>query len=96
MLDISTAAPQRHRHLTIYPLLTPAPGALDFVLMPDSVAAGTLRVTEVGQGSVPELLAINEGERDVLILDGMQFIGARQNRMASRTWPDPILRVDSL
>ncbi len=85
MLQLSPAAPQRHKWLTIHPLLTPEAGQLDFELMPDAVAAGTLKVTEVGSGTVPELLAINEGERDVLVLDGMQFIGARQNRMASRT-----------
>lgn len=85
MLELSLAPAQRHGGLTVHPLLTVGDEPFEFDLLDDAVAAGTLRVTEVGQGSVPALLAINDGDRDVLILDGQQFIGARQNRMASRT-----------
>ncbi|MGH8544275.1 MAG: ARPP-1 family domain-containing protein, partial [Gammaproteobacteria bacterium] len=85
MLTLSPAAPQRHESLTVYPLLSPDGGALGCVLLPDAIRAGTLRITESGQGSVPELVAINTGDTDVLILDGEQLIGAKQNRMASRS-----------
>jgi hypothetical protein len=85
MITLSPAAPQRHESLTVYPLLTPDRGALGFVLLPDAIRAGTLRITEIGQGLVPELIAINTGATDVLILDGEQLIGARQNRMVSRS-----------
>ena len=85
MITLSPTAPQRHESLTVYPLLSPDGGGLGCVLLPDAIRAGTLRITEVGQGSVPELVAINTGITDVLILDGEQLIGAKQNRMASRS-----------
>lgn len=85
MIKLSPAAAQRHEWLTIHPLLSPDDTGLGFDLLVDAIAAGTLTITELGSGTVPELAAINEGDRDVLILDGEQFIGARQNRMASRS-----------
>ncbi|MGH2658057.1 MAG: ARPP-1 family domain-containing protein [Actinomycetota bacterium] len=85
MITLSPAAPQRHESLTVYPLLSPDGVALGCVLLPDAIRAGTLRITEVGRGTVPELIAINTGDTDVLVLDGEQLIGARQNRMASRS-----------
>jgi hypothetical protein len=53
--------------------------------MSDALQAGTLRITEVGSGTVPELLAINGGESAVLVLDGEQLVGARQNRTTNRS-----------
>ena len=85
MLKLSPAAAQRHEWLTIHPLLSPDATALGYDLLADAIAAGTLSISELGSATVPELAAVNEGDRDVLILDGEQFIGARQNRMASRS-----------
>ena len=58
---------------------------LSYLLLADALAACTLRITEVGSGMVPRLLADNAGELDVLVLDGEQLIGAKQNRMTNRT-----------
>ena len=85
MIDLTPAVSQWHESLTVYPLLSPEGGGLGCVLLPDAIRAGTLRITEVGQGSVPELIALNTCNTDVLILDGEQLIGAKQNRMASRS-----------
>jgi hypothetical protein len=51
----------------------------------DALLAGLLSITEIGSGTVPTLLATNDGSTDVLVLDGEQLIGARQNRMINRT-----------
>jgi hypothetical protein len=85
MLRLSPAAAQRHEWLTIHPLLSPDDTALGYDLLAGAIAAGTLTITELGSATVPELAAVNEGDRDVLILDGEQLIGARQNRMVSRS-----------
>jgi hypothetical protein len=42
-------------------------------------------VAEVGTGSVPEVAVENSGDEDVLVLDGEQLVGAKQNRTVSRT-----------
>lgn len=85
MLDFVLGEPQQHRTLTLYPLVADENLTPPYVLLGDALAAGTVQVTEVGNGTVPELMVKNEGEKDVLILDGEQLIGAKQNRMTNRT-----------
>jgi hypothetical protein len=85
MLNVTLAAPRRHRALTVFPLVTADPAELPYTLLVDALQAGTLKITEIGAGTVPELMAANRGDADVLVLDGEQLIGARQNRMTSRS-----------
>jgi hypothetical protein len=85
MLNVTLAAPQRHQSLTVLPLVTAAPAELPYTLLVDALHAGTLKITEIGSGTVPELLATNVGDTDILVLDGEQLIGARQNRMTNRS-----------
>jgi hypothetical protein len=86
MLPVTIAPPQSGAGLTLFPLVTTEPGDAGYDLLPDALEAGTLVITEVGEdGSVPELVAINRGARDVLVLDGMQLIGAKQNRTVGRS-----------
>ncbi|MFQ5680226.1 MAG: ARPP-1 family domain-containing protein [Gemmatimonadota bacterium] len=84
-LELIPAASQRHENLTVFPLTTPRAAELPYRLLADAVADGTLTIAEVGGGSVPELLAVNDGEEAVLVLDGEQLIGAKQNRTPNRT-----------
>jgi len=69
--------------LALVPLEGPAPsGGPDYELAADALAAGTFRAAEVSEaGSVPELAVVNEGARPVLLLDGEELVGAKQNRM---------------
>lgn len=84
--DVRVESPQRHRLLTLFPLVDPAGRSLSYRLLAEALEAGTLRIEEVSEeGSVPELLARNEGHRDVLVLDGQQLVGAKQNRMTGRS-----------
>ena len=47
---------------------------------------GVLTVTEVHEGgTVPELKVINQGEKPVLLLDGEELAGAKQNRVLNTT-----------
>ncbi len=86
MLPVTIAAPQSAGGLTLFPLLGAEPAESSYDLLPDAIDVGTVTITEVSEsGAVPELLAANTGHRDVLVLDGMQLIGAKQNRTVSRT-----------
>jgi hypothetical protein len=76
---------QSHEWLTLLPLIDPRPRALPYRLLADALAAGTVQVAEVGTGSVPEVAVENGGDTDLLILDGEQLVGAKQNRTVSRT-----------
>ena len=84
--DVRVEAPQRHRLLTLFPVVDPGGRSLPHRLLSEALEEGTLRIEEVSEeGSVPELMACNEGHRDVLVLDGEQLRGAKQNRMTNRT-----------
>jgi hypothetical protein len=85
MLDIRLGSPQRLERLAVFPLLNREPVELPYTLLSDAVAAGTVRVTEVRQGQVPTLGVENLDERPVLVLDGEQLIGAKQNRTTNRS-----------
>jgi hypothetical protein len=85
MLDVSVGSTRQHRALTVFPLLAPGAPDLPYDLLVDAVAGGALRIGEVGEGTVPALVAKNDGDRVVLVLDGEQLIGARQNRLTNRS-----------
>jgi hypothetical protein len=85
MLDIQLGPEQHADDLVVFPLLSPETVELPYDLLSDALAAGTVRVGEVGQGTVPTLLVENLGERTVLVLDGEQLIGAKQNRTTNRS-----------
>jgi hypothetical protein len=75
---------QSHEHVSVIPLYY---GGLEeppsYVGLANAMQAGTLRVTEVSEsGSVPHVLVFNDGDEPVLIIDGEELIGAKQNRVA--------------
>lgn len=73
--------PVSHGSLHLFPLLGGAFYEEDLSLLEESLQEGTLRVEEVDEdGSVPELRVINGGAWPVLILEGDELVGARQNR----------------
>ena len=75
-----------HRNLTLAPLRGEGRRRLDYILAAEAISDGTLTVTEVNEsGSVPELLAVNSGEKMILLLDGEELIGAKQNRILNTT-----------
>lgn len=77
---------QSFRNLSLYPLVrneTVEPG---YLLLDDAIEGELAHVNEVSEaGSVPELYFVNDSERDVLLLDGEELVGARQNRVLNIT-----------
>ena len=73
-----------HRNLTLVPLQEEEHQARfqDYLLASEAIDAGVLTVTEVDEsGTVPELLAINDADRPILLIDGEELQGAKQNRI---------------
>ena len=68
--------------ITVVPLRLKSPGKRYSTL---SDGAGDALVTEVGEGIVPEVLVRNQGRRPLLLLDGEELIGAKQNRVVNST-----------
>lgn len=72
-----------HQNLTLVPL-TGREGRerLDYILGADAIEAGTVTITEVDEsGSVPDLLAMSQADQMILLLDGEELVGAKQNRI---------------
>jgi hypothetical protein len=68
--------------LTVMPLSAPAATDPAWLLLDEALAAGVAHVSEIGRGgSVPALRVANAGTRDVLLVDGEELIGGKQNRV---------------
>jgi hypothetical protein len=70
----------------MYPLLQREESAPGYLTLDEALAAGLASVTEVSEsGSVPELRVENRAPKPVLILDGEELVGAKQNRIVNLT-----------
>src|SRR5262245_22943155 len=76
----------RH-NLAMFPLLTDMSiPAAAYVPLGAALRAGSAKITEVSEGgSVPTLAFENIADTPVLIIDGEELLGARQNRIANVT-----------
>ena len=83
---VDLAAAHAFRNLTMFPLIAKGERTPDYVTLDEAMAGGTVRITEVGQaGTVPELSLRNDGLTRVLLLDGEELLGAKQNRVLNLT-----------
>ena len=86
--SINVGTPDHFGGLTIFPLFRngSTPEQPRYMLLEDAVVHGAARVTELGEGgSVPELRFENFGDSPVLLLDGEELVGAKQNRVLNLT-----------
>jgi hypothetical protein len=80
--NVRIGEPQTYHNLILFPLQAAQNGVMSFITLGEAVASGTFTVTEISnQGSVPELLVTNKGDAAVLLVDGEELIGAKQNRV---------------
>lgn len=81
-------APSSFGNLTLFPVIAaeaPANGA-GYLLLEDALREDLALVTELSEaGSVPELCFVNNSDLPVLLLDGEELVGAKQNRVLNLT-----------
>src|SRR5262245_21648948 len=81
-------------NMTMFPLLDGNGGAADYLTLDDAIGRGLVQITEVsGEGSVPNRKLKNESDEAVLLLDGEELIGAKQNRVLNLTILAPANRT---
>jgi len=69
-------------NITILPVLAPAEGSLQYCTLGEALADWDMAITEVSAaGSVTELMVIYRGTKPVLLVDGEELAGAKQNRV---------------
>lgn len=82
LAQISVGKPQTHRNLTLYPLIVNDSPQPDYQTLDQALHSKTVKITEVSEGgSVPELYFVNQGDTAVLLVDGEELVGAKQNRI---------------
>jgi hypothetical protein len=84
--ELELGAPQVHQNLALFPLVAPLAGAraqpAGYVLLDEALERNLARVTEVSKGgSVPELAFENSSAEKILLVDGDELVGAKQNRI---------------
>ena len=83
---LKLGAPQSYRNLAVFPLFAPGGHLPEYLTLDEALEAKLARVTEVSDtGSVPELRFENDANAPVLLVDGEELIGARQNRVLNLT-----------
>lgn len=84
--SVHLAAVQVYKNIAIVPLIARKDGAFHYRTLGEALAASEVEITEVSSaGSVPELMVVNRGNQAVLLIDGEELAGARQNRVLNTT-----------
>jgi hypothetical protein len=79
-------APRTHRDVVIWPLFASDANGTSYRTLDEAITSSQAQVTDVSEsGSVPQLKVINQSPDPLLILDGEELIGAKQNRVVNAT-----------
>jgi ARG/rhodanese/phosphatase superfamily protein len=80
--SIELGEAQQHANMTVVPLLTAPRRGPRYMMLAQALADNLLTVSEVDEGgSVPQLKVTNRAAISVLLLDGEELSGAKQNRV---------------
>jgi hypothetical protein len=88
---------QSFENMAVFPLTRPQNGGPEYITLREALERGVFKVTEASEGgSVPELRVENKGDVAVLLLDGEELAGAKQNRIintAILVGPKTIIKI---
>jgi hypothetical protein len=88
--SLRLGAPQTHENLTLIPLLAGVDAPLEYITLDDGLKQGLVSISEVSEGgSVQNLRVLNRSRSKVLILDGEELVGAKQNRISNASFVIP-------
>ena len=92
---LELAEPVHFKNLTLFPMLKPKPtfAAPGDLFLDDAMAQGLANITELNGGTVPELRFENRADQPILLLDGEELIGAKQNRTLNLTILAPAKQI---
>src|SRR5437867_563786 len=77
---------QEFKNIAVIPLFTSADHSPEYLTLKEALEKNLTEITEVGLGgSVPELKVTNQADLPVLLVDGEELIGAKQNRILNTT-----------
>lgn len=77
---------QTYKNLIVLPLFDGPDGEPAYLSMKEGLDQQLVEITEVSEGgSVPNLKVINKAEQPVILVDGEELVGAKQNRIVNTT-----------
>jgi hypothetical protein len=83
---LATDVKQSHGNLAVFPLLSDAAVSLAYLMLDEALQKEVVEVAEVDEsGQFSRLKVINRSDLSVLILDGEELVGAKQNRIVNTT-----------
>ena len=78
--------PHIHKGLGLWPVFAESRPEPNYISLTDALSLDGFKITEVSEGgSVPNLRVINETQQNVLLFDGEELKGAKQNRILNTT-----------
>ena len=84
--DVKLGEPQHYRNMSVFPLLFSGKSKLEYTMLRKALKQEHITITEISEyGSVPELKLFNMSESYILLLDGEELEGAKQNRVLNTT-----------
>jgi hypothetical protein len=84
--EISVGPEQSYKNMAVFPLLANQSVDIEFFSLDEALAQRALVITEIDEaGHVPELKVVNNSSHKILLLDGEELIGAKQNRVLNVT-----------
>lgn len=94
---LTLGEPATHLGLTVIPLTSELDSALQYLLLEDGLRRDLVTIREVSEGgSVPELTVENRSRLPLLIVDGEELVGAKQNRVANLTMLIPAAKTTNI
>ncbi|GAB4370628.1 MAG: hypothetical protein Kow00128_17830 [Deltaproteobacteria bacterium] len=88
--DLTLGRPKEAGNLVMVPLWGNPPAALDYLLIDEALGKKEVVLEEVSEGgAVPEIRLTNFSERTVLVVDGTELVGAKQNRIVNASFLIP-------
>ena len=92
--SLNLGEPTTRGGLSVFPLTSDFRSRLRYLLLADGLRKDLVTIREVSEGgSVPELKVENRADLPVLIVDGEELVGAKQNRVANLTMLIPASRT---
>ena len=102
--ELQIGSPQSIHNLTMTPLLSEKNVETDYLLLDKALENDLIEISEISEsGSVPDLKVLNKSAQRILLLDGEELLGAKQNRIlnvsvmvpAEKTIKIPVSCVES-
>ncbi len=82
--EVKLGGKQSHLNMSLFPLLTSDSGEPNYLILEEALAQGLVEITEVNHsGSVPDLKLINKSNQLLLVIEGEELVGAKQNRIVN-------------